>query len=631
MKPNFPPGTPLSQAGGLPPIKGANAAPVVPATAPAPKPADGDQPQARMNTIIRPSARDRWQSATLAQYTPTYVENICRGAMAGNLTSQWLMFDLMEQTWPRLQKNLKELKDAVNDLEWNLIPFALKGQKPTPEAQRRARIIEYIIWNMEPDVKKNENDFEDTVFDVLDGLGKSISVLEMDIPDQPVTVDLGAGLETFLPVKATRWVHPRYYGYPNYPVTSDELMLNAKEVKFSNPDAALPGADGAQWLPFPEDQFIVSVMKQKSGHPINSGMCRVLGFFWAAQNFTWEWFINFAQIFGQPLRWATYDQNALQETITLVETLLRDLGSSGYAAFPAGTDLKLLEAVKSSGENPQKALIDAADTICDLIVLNESMSSQHGGTSNRAGGSLAAAGVGKTKRDEKVHAVAGSAAKCLNQQMIKVICKLNFGDTTQCPYLEAAAKNQKDAVAVATKYKTLLSIPKVRVSQEQFYADNDLVQPGEGDLVFEGAAAGPAQSPGGAGGAGGGDLDEGPVTANAKAHICAHAKAPSDQAIVDHALEDLTGVEAKWLGGVAPYFLGLVARAKSAHVTDAEFIAALAKAQKEIPELFHRINHQALATAIENAMSAAAVNGVARGFMDRRRGSAALPKAEVAA
>ena len=624
-------GVPLAKLGGLPPVKGgqpANSAPPVSNIPPAPKPADGAQsPPSPMRLIIRPSARDRWQSSLIATYTPTYVENICRGAMAGNLNSQWLMFDLMEQTWPRLQKNLKELKDAVNDLEWNLQPFALKGQKPTPEAQRRARIIEYIIWNMDPDVKKNENDFEDTVFDVLDALGKSISVLEMDLPEEPVTLDLGAGPESFLPVKATRWVHPRYYGYPNYPVTSDELMLNAKEVTFSNPEAVLPpGSDnGATWIPFPEDKFIVSIMKQKSGHPLNSGMLRILGFFWAAQNFTWDWFLNYSQIFGQPLRWATYDQNALQETITLVETLLQGMGSSGYAAFPAGTDLKLLEAMKGGGENPQKVLIDAADTICDLVVLNEAMSSEHGGAGGRAGGTQASATVGKGKRDEKVHAVAGSAAKILNQQFIKPICRLNFGDDSQCPYLEASAKQSKDSVAVADKYKTVLSIPGVRVSQEQFYTDNNLVQPGATDAVFVGAAAGPQQNsptPGGPGN-GTGDLEEGEVTASARAAMRARAHGGdlghADTAIVNRALEELTGVKARWLGGVVPFFEELLAKAKDGSVTDADLVRAIAKAKGEIPELFRKTDPEALAEVFYNAMSGAAVNGVARGYFDRNR------------
>jgi phage gp29-like protein len=626
------PGTPLSKVGGLPPrrdqIPQADSAPPAKSPMPAPAPAPAQVP---MSLIIRPSARDRWQSSLISQYTPTYVENICRGAMAGNLLSQWLMFDLMEQTWPRLQKNLKELKDAIIDLEWNLQPFALKGQKPSDEAQRRARILEHIIWNMDPDMKANENDFDDTIFDVCDALGKSISVLEMDIPSEPVQVNLGDTVEWVFPLQATRWVHPRYYGYPNYPVVGDELMLNAKEVKFSNPAAQLSEDDGSIWMKFPDDKFIISMFKQKSGHPINSGMLRVLGFFWAAQNFTWEWFLNFAQIFGQPIRWATYDPNALQETITLVENLLRDMGSSAYAAFPAGTDLKIIEAMKGGGENPQKVLIDSADTICDLVVLNEAMSSEHGGAGGRGGGTQASATVGKTKRDEKVHAVAGKAAKILNQQLLKPLCRINFGDDQLCPYFEPAAAQAKDGVAVATKYKTVLSIPGVVVSKQQFYEDNDLVVPGDGDDVLIGQASGGQNqnTPGGPGGPGADDPNnpdpenEGPVSGSARGAqrrcIHAHAKAPADTQIVNRTLEDLTGVSEKWLGEVKPFFHELIAKAKDEALSDADFISALAKAKKQIPELFHKLDAGALAKAFENAQGAAVVNGAVRGAVDRRK------------
>lgn len=617
----FAKGDPLASRVDVTPARMPVETPAPPSPSPATEqPAPGSKPSP-MSLIIRPSARDRWQSSLMAQYTPQLVENIMRGAMAGNLISQWLMFDLMEQTWPRLAGNLNEMKDAANDLEWNLQPFALAGQKPTPEALRRKRIMEYLVWNMDPDVKANENDFEGTVYDVLDAMGKAISVLEMDIPSEPVTMDLGAGPETFFPLKATRWVHPRYYGYPNYLVSSDTLMLNAKEVKFSNPSAVIPDDDGSQWIPFPDDKFIISIMKMKSGHPINAGMLRILGYFWSASSFTWDMFINAAQIFGQPIRTAEYDPNASFETISAVEGFLQNMGSSAWAAFPAGTRIQILEAMKGGGENAQKVLIDAADNICDLLVKGEAMSSEHGGAGGRGGGTQAAAGVGKTKRDEKVHSIAGSAAKILNQQMIRPLCRLNFGDDSQCPYFEASAKQSKDGVAVATKYKTVLGIPGVRVSQEQFYLDNDLIQPGPDDEVFVGVAAGPAQQQGDdSGGQGGaGDLEEGNMTGSARGSIHARAHA-ADSRLIDAALADATGIAPRWLGAVRPIFSELVRKAKDGSVSDEDFVKAIARAQKQLPDVFENMDHDALARVIEQTMAAGVVNGAVRGAV-RRAGS----------
>jgi len=86
---------------------------------------------------------------------------------------------------------------------------------------------------------------------------------------------------------------------------------------------------------------------------------------------------------------------------------------------------------------------------------------------------------------------------------------------------------------------------------------------------------------------------------------------------VDNVLEELTGVEAKWLGGVKPYFRKLLLAARDENISDAQFIAVLEKAQKDMPELFAKLDIKALETAFNNAMSPAVVNGAVQGFMKR--------------
>lgn len=74
-------------------------------------------------------------------------------------------------------------------------------------------------------------------------------------------------------------------------------------------------------------------------------------------------------------------------------------------------------------------------------------------------------------------------------------------------------------------------------------------------------------------------------------------------------LEDLTGVTREWLSPVRPVFERLAALAISKHVTDEDFIAALEKAQRDMPELFDRLNSEALETAFENAIGSAMLAG----------------------
>ena len=77
----------------------------------------------------------------------------------------------------------------------------------------------------------------------------------------------------------------------------------------------------------------------------------------------------------------------------------------------------------------------------------------------------------------------------------------------------------------------------------------------------------------------------------------------------DAVLEGLTGVSRQWLGPVRPVFERLAALAMSKTVTDEDFLAALEKAQRELPELFEVLDTQALEEAFEDAIGSAMLAG----------------------
>lgn len=74
-------------------------------------------------------------------------------------------------------------------------------------------------------------------------------------------------------------------------------------------------------------------------------------------------------------------------------------------------------------------------------------------------------------------------------------------------------------------------------------------------------------------------------------------------------LEGLTGVSREWLAPVRPWFERLAALAMAKQVTDEDFLAALEKAQAELPEIFDLMDAQALEDAFMQATSSAALAG----------------------
>ncbi len=556
-------------------------------------------------TIIRPQARDRWMGAVASSYTPERIESVLRSVASGDLAGQWELFDLMEDTWPRLAKNLNELKRAVKSFDRTFLPWAEEDEPPTDEAQERAKLVSRALWTMRPKADEVQNGFDDTIYDILDAWGKGSVVLEVDWETR------GAGKigEIFAP-KATRWIHPRFYGWSS----EDWLGLRVAEVSQRGGGAEqekLQAVDGI-FARFPAHKFLVCTCKAKTGHPTVTALLRPLAFWWAASNFTQEWFLNFAQIFGLPIRWANYDSN-VPGLVDQVADMLENMGSTAWAAFPQGTTLELKETAKAGTDNPQVALLDRADRQCDILILGQTLTTDVSGSGSRALGE-----VQYNVRGDILRAASDFVAMVINQQLIPSVVALNYGepadDVRLAPELILEPAKQEDAQGNAERDAILLRNPDVKMPRAWFYKRHNipLPQPDE-DVIAGSAAAAGAQQMGPMG-------QMGPIEPNPEDEPD-DAKARGDERLVENVLENLTKVEARWLGGVKPFFAELVAKAQNDQVSDAEFVEVLTKAQRRFPELFGKLDSKAVEDALFEAMSAAAVNGaVRRGLQSARPG-----------
>lgn len=377
--------------------------------------------------FIVPGQQARWIGMDVAQYTPQRVAQVYRDACAGDLESQWEMFDLMESTWPELSKNLNQLKDGAWLLFLNgtlgVKAWCRKGEEASEEAERRAEVVEAALWGMRPRVEGNENDFEDTIRDALDARGKGLSVLEVE---WEVRAQPGREPASIMAPRCTRWVHPQWYGYPR---SGGPLML--KRGAGAGP--------GGGWEGFAEHKFVIGLANNKTGHPLGAALLHLLTFWWAASNFTSDWFLNFAQVYGQPLRWATYDPSMTVADQGKLQAMLSGMGSSAWGMFPAGTVFEMKEAAKGAGDNVHGAVLAMANKVCDLVVLRQTLTSDVSGNA----GSLAQGEVHERVLD-KVELGCGLWACKALQGLVRSICVLNFGDDVECPYLGLKEEDEED-------------------------------------------------------------------------------------------------------------------------------------------------------------------------------------------
>ena len=431
-----------------------------------------------MSRIIRRQAQGNWLLPSLATVTPQYIETILRGALGGNHVQQWELFDLMEDTWPRLAKNLGEIKDEVLAMDWKLEAWAEEDKPPTTTALERKQLISAGVWEMNPAPDRDDNGFEQTIADILDSGGKGVSVSEILWEHRRV-----GNLGEFALPQCTTWVHPNNYAW------SDEGFLGLNPSREVNTGVFRNRASDV--IPFPEHKFLVAINKAKTGHPLTAARLRPLAWWWCAANFSADWLMNLAQLFGLPFRWATYSDNADDDTIDLINDLLDNMGSSGRASFPEGTNLQFLEGGKNAGTSPQDGLLDRADKACDLLLLRQTLTTD----APTEGGTQALGRVHKSVRDRVIQSWANFAARVLNQQLIPAILKENFGEADEAPYFMPEFETQKDLKATAELIKAAVDTG-LKVSKKWAHAELNIPLPQEGEEVIERQAPAPVVPPG---------------------------------------------------------------------------------------------------------------------------------------
>jgi phage gp29-like protein len=442
-----------------------------------------------LGKLLRPQAAYRWLLPQLAAITPQYIEMVLRGAMAGSHVQAWELFDLMEDTSPRLLKNLNELKRAVMAMDWALAPWQEDDQPPSDRAKEKARLVSSALRRMRPVAAADENGFSGTVYDVLDAWGKGQTVLEVDW-----AVSSWGEFGDIVAPRATYWVHPTCYTW-----TMDGLLGLRAELAESRTGNRTRRTDqgyklspgvwqSTSWQPlpnevgrFPAHKFLISICKAKSGTALGGALLRPLAWWWCAANFSADWLLNLGQVFGLPFRWVNYDPAAPQATVDAICSMLERMGSNAWAAFPAGTTLELKEAAQAGDNSPQGDMLDRAEKQMDLLILGQTLTSDV----SKHGGSRALGEVHADVRTEVIQAAGNFAAGVLNAQLVRSILLLNCGEDSEAPEFRPVPKKEQDALANAQRDSTLLG-DGVPMPRAWFYKRHGIPLPQDGEQTVGG-------------------------------------------------------------------------------------------------------------------------------------------------
>lgn len=367
----------------------------------------------------------------LPKIPPEQIRAWMLSSSQGNFYSGYSLFSVMEETWPRLRKNLHEIREAVSRVKYKVTPFAVEGEEPTDEAVEKAHEFKKALRCFDPAPASDERDFEGTVYDVTNALVMGVAAQEI----------LWQNVDGMWCPRATAFVFPPRIGF------TQDRQLGVNGI--------LEQSDywtGATAQALDPDKFLVGQYQTRSGPCTTFGLLRPLAWWWGAGQYGRDWLMKYAQIFGQPIRWATYDRKASPATIAKVEALLRDMGAAAYAAFPEGTLLQLMKANETTSSNPQIVLMEMADKFADLTILGQTLTSDVRDSGSRA--------LGDVHADTKNERVLGLAQWCANnplEQLARAWARLNYGSIDECPIVTADTTVPETPMQVARRMSIILS------------------------------------------------------------------------------------------------------------------------------------------------------------------------------
>ena len=412
-------------------------------------------------SIIQPTVADRWKGLMRrSKYTPADVLNLLNSSFGTRINALATMFELMEESWPRLGTNLFEIRTSVSRHGYDVKPHTVKGAKPTTTAQEKAKFVEEMIFSMRPNPITGQSGFVDMVFDLMDAYGKGFVVMEIDW-------ERGEG-GTYRPA-ATRWIKPVHYDYPKHGDENERLMIDV-------------AGDGVLLEDFPENKFIVGRFAFRSGtSAVTQGCLRMLAPWWVYTNFSTEWMMQYAQVFGMPIRVGKYQSPSNMEDIG---SMLEQMGQCAWGVFPVGTELELHESGRAAADNPQAYILARTDELADKVILGNTLTSGTGGVGGR---SLALGEVHERTQEGRVGSCSQWVCETITNQLIRAIIRLNYGNEDELPELmpEEGDSTPEQKIMVD---KVLIGDLGLEVSKEWLYDRYDIPQPDDGDEIFQPAS-----------------------------------------------------------------------------------------------------------------------------------------------
>lgn len=385
-------------------------------------------------------ANDKFSEYPSNGLTPRRLARIFREADEGNVRMQMELFEEMEEKDTHLFSQMQTRKLAVTGLDWEVQPFS--------EDDRDKQIAEFV----DSQLKSIEN-FDNILIDMLDAIGKGISIMELlwEVDEDGSNV-----------IEDIEYVHPKKLIWDS---TTDELKVCTKEF---------PSGVG-----LPENKFVIHKYKAKSGHASRAGIMRVVSWMYLFKNYDIKDWVSFCEVFGMPLRLGKYDASASEDDKKQLMEAIVSLGTDAAGIVPSSTLIEFIESQKTTSVEIYEKLARYCDEQMSKAILGQTL------TADSGGGSYAQSKTHNEVRHDLTVADSKALAVTIRRDIIRPLVEFNFGKDADIPFFTFDCHEVEDQKEVVEIYKTLACDMGLEIPKSHIYKKFNIPKPEEGEEVLQ--------------------------------------------------------------------------------------------------------------------------------------------------
>lgn len=340
--------------------------------------------------------------------TPEKIASLLKRADEGEISPQMELLSAIERKDSHIFSLLNRRKRSVLKRTWNV------NAADTKEGifKTHAEYVNKVILDLK--------DFDLVRFNALDAIGKAFST-------QWIEWVIGEG--NYIHIKKFHFVDQHKFRTG----LATDLKSDLNELRLLTDEALVDG------VPLEANKWFIPIIQATSGDLGKTSLLRILVWNYLFKNFNIKAWVQFAELYGIPLRIGKYGAGAGEEEKSALLQALYQIGQDASAIISDSTKIEFIEAMtKAASFDSYEKLCDYLDKQSSKVILG------HSAVADSTTGKLGGEDTAEDAIFDFVESDAKGFDNAFNAQVIVPLINFKFGKQEYYPTFKTIVLPSKD-------------------------------------------------------------------------------------------------------------------------------------------------------------------------------------------